>query len=115
MLHPLPRRMPRLIPLHPAVRKLGRLLPRILIHTLPKPGRHLLELLHRDRGFHVEHALLPMVKGQFEVGPLALAVFLLGGAEDGVRGVEVGEFGAEDGGDGGLAEAVAVLGFEPAA
>ena len=56
-----------------------------------------------------------MVKGQFEVGPLAVAVFLLGGAEDGVRGVEVGEFGAEDGGDGGLAEAVAVLGFEPAA
>ena len=63
----------------------------------------------------MEHALLPMVKGQFEVGPLALAVFLLGGAEDGVRGVEVGEFGAEDGGDGGLAEAVGVLGFEPAA
>lgn len=63
----------------------------------------------------MEHPLLPMEERELEIGPLALAVFLLGGAEDGVGGVEVGEFRAEDGGDGGLAEAVGVLGFEPAA
>lgn len=43
-----------------------------------------------------------MEQRQFQVRPLALPVFLLGRPDD-VFGVEVGEFGAEDRGDGGLA------------